>query len=108
MCARGSPPRGRALGTRGGSPTRSAPSTSSPNARTSCSSGRPAPTVTYLAVGLSIRACEAGHRLAFATAAQWVDRHGWPLHVIDGAAHVPHIEQPDTFVEALTTVDATA
>ncbi len=22
-------------------------------------------------------------------------RHGWPLHVIDGAAHAPHIEQPE-------------
>lgn len=28
-------------------------------------------------------------------------RHGWPLHVIDDAAHVPHIEQPDAFVDAL-------
>ena len=22
-------------------------------------------------------------------------RYGWPLHVIDHAAHAPHIEQPD-------------
>jgi 2-hydroxymuconate-semialdehyde hydrolase len=28
-------------------------------------------------------------------------RHGWPLHVIDDAGHVPHIEQPDAFVAAL-------
>ena len=28
-------------------------------------------------------------------------RHAWPLHVIDDAAHVPHIEQPDAFVETL-------
>ena len=28
-------------------------------------------------------------------------RLGWPLHVIDGAGHVPHIEQPDAFLEAL-------
>jgi pimeloyl-ACP methyl ester carboxylesterase len=28
-------------------------------------------------------------------------RLGWPLHVIDDAAHVPHMEQPDTFLEAL-------
>ena len=27
--------------------------------------------------------------------------HGWRLHVIDDAGHVPHIEQPDTFVAAL-------
>ena len=30
-------------------------------------------------------------------------RHGWPLHVIDGAAHAPHIEQPDAFADALTS-----
>jgi pimeloyl-ACP methyl ester carboxylesterase len=28
-------------------------------------------------------------------------RLGWPLHVIDDAGHVPHIEQPDAFLEAL-------
>jgi pimeloyl-ACP methyl ester carboxylesterase len=35
-------------------------------------------------------------------------RHGWPLRVIDHAAHAPHIEQPEAFVEALTEVGATA
>ena len=29
---------------------------------------------------------------------------GWPLHVVEGAAHAPHIEQPDRFVETLTTI----
>jgi len=29
---------------------------------------------THLATGLAIRACQAGHRVAFATAAQWVAR----------------------------------
>jgi 2-hydroxymuconate-semialdehyde hydrolase len=29
-------------------------------------------------------------------------RLGWPLHVVDNAAHVPHIEQPDSFVDRLT------
>jgi 2-hydroxymuconate-semialdehyde hydrolase len=29
-------------------------------------------------------------------------RLGWPLHVIDDAAHVPHLEQPDRFVDRLT------
>ncbi len=28
-------------------------------------------------------------------------RLGWPLHVVDDAAHVPHIEQPDRFVDRL-------
>lgn len=32
-------------------------------------------------------------------------RHGWPLYVVDGAAHVPHIEQPDLFVETLNKIE---
>ena len=28
-------------------------------------------------------------------------RLGWPLQVIDGAAHVPHLEEPDGFLDAL-------
>ena len=35
-------------------------------------------------------------------------RHGWPLRVIDHAAHAPHIEQPEAFVEALTAIGAVA
>jgi len=26
---------------------------------------------------------------------------GWPLHVVDEAGHVPHIEQPEAFVRAV-------
>ncbi len=29
---------------------------------------------------------------------------GWSLHVIDGAAHAPHIEQPDAFVRTLSAI----
>jgi 2-hydroxymuconate-semialdehyde hydrolase len=29
------------------------------------------------------------------------ERLGWPLHVVHDAGHVPHIEQPAAFVEAL-------
>ena len=29
-------------------------------------------------------------------------RLGWPLHVIEDAGHVPHIEQSDAFLEALS------
>ncbi|MFF2148721.1 ATP-binding protein [Kitasatospora sp. NPDC058190] len=36
--------------------------------------GPPGTGKTHLATGLAIRACQAGHRVAFATAAQWVDR----------------------------------
>ncbi len=28
-------------------------------------------------------------------------RLGWPLHVVEGAAHAPHIEQPESFVATL-------
>lgn len=28
-------------------------------------------------------------------------RFGWPLTIIDGAGHLPHVEQPDAFVEAV-------
>jgi pimeloyl-ACP methyl ester carboxylesterase len=30
--------------------------------------------------------------------------HGWPLHVIEDAGHVPHIEQPEAFLAALRPV----
>jgi len=36
--------------------------------------GPPGTGKTHLAVGLAIRACQAGHRVAFATASQWVAR----------------------------------
>ncbi len=31
-------------------------------------------------------------------------RHGWPLHVIEHAAHAPHVEQPDEFVDVMRGV----
>jgi pimeloyl-ACP methyl ester carboxylesterase len=31
-------------------------------------------------------------------------RLGWPLHVVDAAAHVPHIEQPEEFLRTLGSV----
>jgi DNA replication protein DnaC len=61
---------------------------------------------THLATGVGIRACQAGHRVAFATAAQWVDRLGEahkagrlhdeltrlgriPLLIIDEVGYIP-------------------
>jgi DNA replication protein DnaC len=38
--------------------------------------GPPGTGKTHLAVGISIRACQAGHSVAFATAAEWVARLG--------------------------------
>jgi pimeloyl-ACP methyl ester carboxylesterase len=32
-------------------------------------------------------------------------RFGWPVHVISGAAHVPHIEQPESFVRVMREID---
>jgi DNA replication protein DnaC len=36
--------------------------------------GPPGTGKTHLAIGIGIRACQAGHRVAFATASQWVNR----------------------------------
>jgi hypothetical protein len=36
--------------------------------------GPPSTGKTHLAIGLSIRACQAGHRVASSTATEWVDR----------------------------------
>lgn len=35
-------------------------------------------------------------------------RHGWPLHIVEHAAHAPHIEQPDAFVATLSAIMAAA
>ena len=68
--------------------------------------GPPGTGKTHLATGLAIRACQAGHRVAFATAAEWVDRLGdahtkgrlhdeltrlgrIPLLVIDEVGYIP-------------------
>ena len=36
--------------------------------------GPPGTGKSHLAIALAIKACQAGHRVAFATARQWVDR----------------------------------
>jgi DNA replication protein DnaC len=68
--------------------------------------GPPGTGKTHLAIGLSIRACQAGHRVAYATAAEWVDRlaaaHSagrlhdelrrlgrYPLLVVDEVGYIP-------------------
>jgi len=68
--------------------------------------GPPGTGKTHLAIGLTIRACQAGHRVAFATAAQWIDRLAeahqagtlhdelarlgrYPLLVIDEVGYIP-------------------
>jgi pimeloyl-ACP methyl ester carboxylesterase len=33
-------------------------------------------------------------------------RHGWPLHVVEDAGHVPHIERPEAFLRALAEAGA--
>jgi DNA replication protein DnaC len=68
--------------------------------------GPPGTGKTHLATGIAIRACQAGHRVAFATAAQWVARladahHAgklqtelirlgrYPLLVVDEVGYIP-------------------
>src|SRR5947199_5483576 len=68
--------------------------------------GPPGTGKTHLAIGLAIRACQAGHRVLFATAAQWVDRlaaahHAatlqaelarlgrYPLVIVDEVGYIP-------------------
>jgi DNA replication protein DnaC len=68
--------------------------------------GPPGTGKTHLAIGLAIRACQAGHRVLFATAAEWVARladahHAgrlqaelvrlgrYPLLVIDEVGYIP-------------------
>ncbi len=41
--------------------------------------GPPGTGKTHLATALGIRACQAGHRVVFATASEWVARLGQPL-----------------------------
>jgi len=68
--------------------------------------GPPGTGKTHLAIGLGIRACQAGHRVAFATASQWVARLAeahtagrlqaelvrlgrYPLLVVDEVGYIP-------------------
>ena len=68
--------------------------------------GPPGTGKAHLAIGIAIRACQAGHRVLFATASQWVDRlaaahHSgtlqaelvrltrYPLLVIDEVGYIP-------------------
>lgn len=38
------------------------------------------------------------------TAQPAADRHGWPLHIVEGAAHAPHLEQPEAFLDTIGTI----
>src|SRR5246127_5539204 len=68
--------------------------------------GPPGTGKTHLAIGIAIRACQAGHRVLFATASQWVDRlaaahHSgtlqaelvrlgrYPLLIVDEVGYIP-------------------
>jgi DNA replication protein DnaC len=68
--------------------------------------GPPGTGKTHLATGIAVRACQAGHRVLFATASQWVDRLAeahqagrlqaeltrlsrYPLLVIDEVGYIP-------------------
>ena len=51
--------------------------------------GPPGTGKSHLATGLAIRACQAGHRVLFATAAEWVARLAAAM--IDRLVHHPEV-----------------
>jgi len=51
--------------------------------------GPPGTGKSHLATGLAIRACQAGHRVLFATAAEWVARLADAM--IDRLVHHPEV-----------------
>ena len=83
--------------------------------------GPPGTGKTHLAIALGIRACQAGHRVAFATAAAWVDRlgqaHGQgrlhdelvrlgriPLLIIDEVGYIPfEVEAANLFFQLVSS-----
>jgi DNA replication protein DnaC len=73
--------------------------------------GPPGTGKTHLAIGLGIRTCQAGHRVLFATASEWVDRLAtahhtgrlqaelvrlgrYPLLIVDEVGYIPF--EPET------------
>ena len=94
------------------------------NATTSCSSDRPAPARPTSRSASRIRACQAGHRVAFATAAEWVARLGdahaqgrlhdelrrlgrIPLLVIDEVGYIPFEAEAANLFFQLVSAPAT-
>jgi DNA replication protein DnaC len=83
--------------------------------------GPPGTGKTHLAIGLSMRACQAGHRVLFATAAEWVDRLAeahrtgllhqeltrlcrYPLVVIDEVGYIPfEVEAANLFFQLVSS-----
>ena len=83
--------------------------------------GPPGTGKTHLAIGIGIRACQAGHRVAFATASEWVSRlaeahaHGRlqdeltrlgriPLLIVDEVGYIPfEAEAADLFFQLVSS-----
>jgi len=61
--------------------------------------GPPGTGKTHLATAIGIRACQAGHRTAFATATQWVDR-------LAQAHTLGALQDERSYARALTVTDA--
>ena len=66
----------------------------------------PAPDLRRISVPTALLWGRADRMVPIAVAEHASTVAGWPVHVVDGAAHVPHMEQPARFVRTL--VDAMA
>jgi pimeloyl-ACP methyl ester carboxylesterase len=67
----------------------------------SCAQAVPDERLRAIPVPASLIWAREDRMTPFALGADASDRLGWPLHAIDGAAHVPHIETPQAFLRAL-------
>ena len=65
----------------------------------SCTKQIPAPDLRRIEAPVSLVWGRRDRMVPLALAEGAAARLGWPLHVIDGAAHAPQIEQPEAFLQ---------
>jgi pimeloyl-ACP methyl ester carboxylesterase len=70
----------------------------------SCTKRIPDAELSQITIPVDLLWGEGDRMVPLALASGASTRLGWPLHVIPNAAHVPHIEQPDEFVDTLFSI----